>query len=71
MSDKKDQIEQDTQASTAKRKALIRQFVAYEFEHEVGKQIAKIKKKLDGQSNASDSPQSNIIIVDCDEVYSR
>jgi hypothetical protein len=71
MSDKKDQIEQDTQASTAKRKALSRQFVAYEVEHEAGKQIAKIKKKLDRQSNASDSPQSNIIIVDCDEVYSR
>ncbi|EIE85663.1 hypothetical protein RO3G_10373 [Rhizopus delemar RA 99-880] len=69
MSDKKDQIEQDTQASIAIRKALTRQFVAYEFEHEAGNQIAKIKKKLDRQSNASDSTQSNIVIVDCDEVY--
>jgi uncharacterized protein YjiS (DUF1127 family) len=65
MSDRENQIEQDTQASIARRKALTKQFIAYEFEHETGKQVAKIKKKL----NTSASSPLNNVVIDCDEMF--
>lgn len=71
MPGKKDQIEQDTQTSIARRKALPKQFVSYEFELETGRQLAKIKKKLDLQSNVFGSTQSNNVVVECDEVHDQ
>jgi hypothetical protein len=65
------QIDQETDASISRGQALIRQFVAYDYEHEVGKKVAIAKKNIASQSVASSSGEqsSNVDVVDCDKVY--